>query len=328
MILTPARFRMLRWEADIPLLDHQRTALVSLAQEALSPLGDLSFHFDQEGDTLSIQIKHSHFATQVQRDTALWLCIHALMESASVSLEVQGTMFVGQEHILPSDCQADPPREISAWWASASPIPGTDAHRHRGQLQTYVKRRQYPAMAGYISRELRGSQELASLCFGFVPLVLEALWRQHGELGLPALIRALDLAEMARRPREALMTWLESLPPLLRQSPAADPSAPMDRVIASIQADCSLPYSQQNLSRSLGLTPAYFCRLFRARTGQHFSSYLTRVRMEKAQQLIQEGKDMPLQALSSACGYPNKSYFCQVFKKYTGMTPGEFQARQ
>ena len=29
---------------------------------------------------------------------------------------------------------------------------------------------------------------------------------------------------------------------------------------------------------------------------------------------------------SSACGYPNKSYFCQVFKKYTGMTPGEFES--
>ena len=31
---------------------------------------------------------------------------------------------------------------------------------------------------------------------------------------------------------------------------------------------------------------------------------------------------------SQACGYPNKSYFCQVFKKYTGMTPGEFEQQK
>ena len=35
-----------------------------------------------------------------------------------------------------------------------------------------------------------------------------------------------------------------------------------------------------------------------------------------------------LQEISQACGYPNKSYFCQVFKKYTGLTPGEFEQQK
>lgn len=98
-------------------------------------------------------------------------------------------------------------------------------------------------------------------------------------------------------------------------------------MIAGIRADCSLPYSQANLSRSLGLTPAYFCRLFHEKTGQHFSTFLTMTRMEKAQDLLAEPGSHVLQDISQQCGYPNKSYFCQVFKKYTGMTPGEYEQR-
>ena len=114
--------------------------------------------------------------------------------------------------------------------------------------------------------------------------------------------------------------------PVLRSCPSTVNSAPIERVIESIRADCSLPYSQANLSKSLGLTPAYFCRLFHEKTGQHFSTFLTRTRMEKAQYLLSDGQNLSLAEVSSACGYPNKSYFCQVFKKYTGMTPGEFES--
>ena len=53
--------------------------------------------------------------------------------------------------------------------------------------------------------------------------------------------------------------------------------------------------------------------------------FLTRTRMDKAQELLSQPGVRPLQEISQACGYPNKSYFCQVFKKYTGLTPGEFE---
>ena len=80
------------------------------------------------------------------------------------------------------------------------------------------------------------------------------------------------------------------------------------------------------MSRSLGLTPAYFCRLFHEKTGQPFSTFLTRTRMEQAQMMLSSKEPQTLGEISATCGYPNKSYFCQVFKKYTGMTPGEYQA--
>ena len=229
--------------------------------------------------------------------------------------------------VNPADWEAVRPaaRDLSDWWSTTSPIESTSARAHRAKLQTYIKRRQYTMLGGYITRALRNESEINRSCFGFVPLTIEAIWNQHPELGLQALTTGLNLREMSRRPREALMNWLGMLPPLLRTCPASASSAPVEHVIESIRANCALPYSQANLSRSLGLTPAYFCRLFHDKAGMHFSTFLTATRMEKAKELLAQAEVPPLQELSTACGYPNKSYFCQVFKKHTGMTPGEYE---
>ncbi len=325
--MTPTIFawRSIRWEADVPLTDSQRTALWDAALEALQPIALVQGSFDEQGDALTLRLGHTRFPAAIQREMALWLCAHGLMEYASVSLALDGTMYIGQESA--DDQPGEATQEISDWWNSISPMSGQQAHQHRTHLQTIIKRRQYTALGGYVSRELRGVQQAGLACFAFVPLVIEAIWSQHAELSLRQLTQGLSLDGMTRRPREALLAWLDALIPLLRQSPSAAAAAPIDRVIAGIQADCSLPYSQQNLSRSLGLTPAYFCRLFLDKTGQHFSTFLTRTRMEKAQQMLSDGQSHTLAEVSAACGYPNKSYFCQVFKKYTGLTPGEFEQR-
>ena len=320
-------WRLLRWEADVPLTDKQREALLEGVEDTMTPAGAAAACFAADGDVMTIMLALTRYPARVHRDTVLWLCAHALMEHASVNLEQDGTMFIGEEFAAPEmwlDHLA-PMREISHWWNSVSPLNGNAAHTHRHHLQTSIKRRQYPALGGYVSRVLRTEEEPGRVCFGFVPLVIEAVWSQHAELSLRRLTEALSLTEMTRHPREALLTWLAALTPVLRACPPAVNGAPVDRVIESIRQDCSLPYSQANLSRSLGLTPAYFCRLFHEKTGQHFSTFLTRARMEKAQYILSGPEEMSLAELSAACGYPNKSYFCQVFKKYTGMTPGEFQ---
>lgn len=320
-------WRLIRWEADVPLTDDQREALLEGVDSTMAPAGTAAALFAADGDVMTIMLALDRFPAKVHRDTVLWLCAHALMDHASVNLEQDGTMFIGEEFASASEWLSHlaPMREISDWWRRVSPIEGSKAHAHRAHLQTSIKRRQYGTLGGYVSRALRTETALSPVCFGFVPLVIEAIWSQHGELSLQKLTEGLNLAEMTRHPREALLSWLTALAPVLRACPPTVNSAPIERVIESIRADCSLPYSQANLSKSLGLTPAYFCRLFHEKTGQHFSTFLTRTRMEKAQYLLSDGQNLSLAEVSASCGYPNKSYFCQVFKKYTGMTPGEFE---
>jgi len=71
----------------------------------------------------------------------------------------------------------------------------------------------------------------------------------------------------------------------------------------------------------------YLSRQFINKTGEKFSSYLNRTRMEKAKKsLLQyDGNKIYMVAEKVGCGH-NPRYFSQIFKKYTGMTPSQYVA--
>lgn len=70
----------------------------------------------------------------------------------------------------------------------------------------------------------------------------------------------------------------------------------------------------------------YLGKLFKQETGEKFSSYVTRVRIEKAIEQIQQMDDVKVFTLAEMIGYgDNPQYFSQVFKKYTGYTPSEYR---
>lgn len=324
---TAEAWQVLRWEADTPLKEEHRAAILGALDDVWALCGHVAAVFpSQTPDDLLLLVCHTRFPAQVHRATAMWLCGHLLIEKCSELAEQEGTLNISEEFHQPKDWPqyAAQAEEAHAWWNSHAPIEQSTAHKHRTALQMLIKRGHYAAMGGYVSRALRGEQEPGMVCFGFVPIVIEAVWSQMADVELKRLMEKLNWSEMTRRPKEALIHWVSGLTDPLKACQPTKDAQPIQRVIKAIEADCSLPYSQQNLSRSIGVTPAYFCRLFKEETGQHFSSYLTRVRMDHAEKLLRQG-GRSLQEIGELCGYPNKSYFCQVFKRCTGLTPGEYE---
>lgn len=196
-------WRLIRWEADVPLTEEQRQEALAIVPEAMALCGVSAACFAADGDVMTVLLALTRFPARAHRDPVLWLCAHALMEQASVALEQDGTMFIGEEFDLAATWaeHLKPMREISDWWTRVSPLDGAAAHRHRKELQTCIKRRQYAVLGGYVSRALREDQNLSVTCFAFVPLVIEAIWSQHAELSLRTLTEGLNLNEMTRRPR-------------------------------------------------------------------------------------------------------------------------------
>ncbi|PDO09951.1 MAG: hypothetical protein BLM47_09920 [Candidatus Reconcilbacillus cellulovorans] len=82
----------------------------------------------------------------------------------------------------------------------------------------------------------------------------------------------------------------------------------------------------EEVSRHLHLNPSYFCRLFRKETGESFIDYVTRVKMERAKELLDQTVH-PVSRISEMLGYDNASYFIKTFKGYTGMTPADYRNR-
>ncbi len=74
----------------------------------------------------------------------------------------------------------------------------------------------------------------------------------------------------------------------------------------------------------VGLTPAYIGKMFTFYTGVAFNDYLTRIRMDKAAELLAE-TDKTVTQISEAVGILNTNYFYSLFKKHYHVTPIKYR---
>lgn len=78
------------------------------------------------------------------------------------------------------------------------------------------------------------------------------------------------------------------------------------------------------ISAHVSLSPAYFSRLFHQEMKITFTDFLNRYRVSKAKSLLVVSR-IPLIELAALVGFEDQSYFCKVFKKTTGVSPGKFR---
>lgn len=90
-------------------------------------------------------------------------------------------------------------------------------------------------------------------------------------------------------------------------------------------------YSEYHVSHSIdeyaslcGMSAYYFIRKFKEYTGQSPHTFLIRLRMERAKNLLLS-TNMSVSDISFAVGYDNPLYFSRLFKKYTGSSPSDFK---
>ena len=101
----------------------------------------------------------------------------------------------------------------------------------------------------------------------------------------------------------------------------------LKKVIAYIEENYGGQIKLSDLALAAGLSPKYFCRVFRRVTGKTPTEYLAFFRIEKACEMIAE-KDMPVIDAAMRCGFDDVSYFIKVFRKYKGVTPGKYALQQ
>lgn len=82
--------------------------------------------------------------------------------------------------------------------------------------------------------------------------------------------------------------------------------------------------SLDTVAEQIGISPFYLSRLFKAERGETFVEYLTGVRMKAATRLAKETR-LSIREIAERTGYGNPTYFCRVFKKYTGSTIGDLR---
>ncbi|MBQ7832985.1 MAG: AraC family transcriptional regulator [Lachnospiraceae bacterium] len=81
----------------------------------------------------------------------------------------------------------------------------------------------------------------------------------------------------------------------------------------------------KELAEFVELEPSYLSRLFKKETGVAVSEYIQQLKIEAAQNMLLYSDFTPAR-ISTILAFPDQSYFTQVFKKYTGVTPRKFQS--
>lgn len=73
----------------------------------------------------------------------------------------------------------------------------------------------------------------------------------------------------------------------------------------------------------LNISPFYLSRIIKNATDKNFTDYVTSIRIEKAKEFMDENQ-YSIKEITYKVGFRSQAYFSKVFKKYTGISPTEY----
>lgn len=147
------------------------------------------------------------------------------------------------------------------------------------------------------------------------------------EAGIPSVLfetkkmrKCQDVTEM----KNLMITNLTAIAETQKEQMPAKGSQSIHAVLRIIHTQYMKNITMESVARQMNYTPYYLSRIFKKHTGGTFSEYLNTFRIEQAKKMIREG-ELSIKEIASATGFNSQGYFAKIFKKYTGVSPSDFQ---
>lgn len=163
----------------------------------------------------------------------------------------------------------------------------------------------------------------------------QALWLCGG-IDNAALQLLLQKDDENRPSIEALMTrdkvlnWLirvkTELTAQLGQNDPAGRNALLEKARQYVRDNVDKRILLQDAADYVCLSPGYLSALFKKQYDQSFVEFINEEKCRRACELIRQGQHR-INEISYMLGFENAYYFTRVFKRYTGMTPTEYQKK-
>jgi AraC-like DNA-binding protein len=103
-------------------------------------------------------------------------------------------------------------------------------------------------------------------------------------------------------------------------------SGAIHEAIRQMNREIEAEIDLKQLARKLSVSYTWFRRSFLQHTGLSPYQYLLQLRIAKARNLL-SGTTMTIQQIAFHAGFESEHYFCRLFKKKTGITPGQWRER-
>ncbi len=96
------------------------------------------------------------------------------------------------------------------------------------------------------------------------------------------------------------------------------------RAIQYIAKNFSENIALEDVANEVHLNSSYLSSIFKEITGSSFTEYLNLVRVEESKRLL-ANTNYSIIDIAVATGFNSQSYFSKVFRKYTGLSPGQYR---
>ncbi|MDR1398718.1 MAG: PocR ligand-binding domain-containing protein [Treponema sp.] len=103
-------------------------------------------------------------------------------------------------------------------------------------------------------------------------------------------------------------------------------SQPLSRAIEYVRQHYDSDLSLGVVADAVFVSKYYLSHLFQKEMKTTFSDYIRRIRIEMAKRFIKEDNSAQIQEIADRVGFNDANYFTKVFKKFSGVTPKEYQA--
>lgn len=100
--------------------------------------------------------------------------------------------------------------------------------------------------------------------------------------------------------------------------------ATLKDVLTYIRNNIDKHITLDELAKTAGMSPKYFCRVFKEITGKTPIEYLNYFRIEYACEML-TFTDESVTEIALSCGFGDMSYFSKSFARYKGMSPTKFR---
>ncbi|MBJ7311292.1 helix-turn-helix domain-containing protein [Rugamonas sp. CCM 8940] len=156
--------------------------------------------------------------------------------------------------------------------------------------------------------------------FGLSEQAMRRFERIRDSSGLPRFIEFLTLlGELAESSNYQLLSTVP-----MQSSDDDDALARISSAVNFIVQNFSSQFSMSDLAQQLGMSERMFTRFFRSATGNSFTDFVNRLRVNKACQLLMETERYVTNICYDA-GFNNVANFNRRFLELKGMTPKEFR---
>ena len=82
----------------------------------------------------------------------------------------------------------------------------------------------------------------------------------------------------------------------------------------------------EDIAADLHISPTYLSRIFSREMKIRLQEYIARFRVERAANLLKYSNES-IAGIGDYVGFPSQSYFGNTFKKYMGMSPGQYREK-